>query len=204
MSSRNRLLAAVALAAFCATACPGVAWIPRAAAAEPRNLGEARNHYEFAEFSQALDICNELISAGTLAGNDLRDVYVLKARCLVNVGNHSMAQESFCSALKVDKAWRPAADLLTKDEQADFDLALAGCKLEAAPAVTPKPVPTIPSAITPSSAASGGKPWYKKPVFWVLGVAVIGGAVALAGGGSKGGDESAGPLPGFPPPPSGR
>jgi len=208
MISRKRLLAAVALAAFCSSVCPGISL-----AAEPGKLGEARNHYEFAEFNQALDICNQLITGGSLTGDDLRDVYVLKARCLVNVGNHSMAQESFCSALKQDKSWRPAPDLLTKDEQADFDLALAGCVLETAPApVKPapaKPAPAIsPAATAPATAPAPaeGKPWYKKPVFWVLGAAAIGGAVALAGGGSKGGGGSSptGPLPGFPNPPSGR
>ncbi len=199
MSRKSRALALAALGAFLVSVCP-----LGALAAEPQDLGQARNHYEFAEFNKALDICNALITGGTLTGSDLRDAYILKARCLVNLGNHSMAQESYCEALRTDKSWRPAPDLLTKDEQDVFDRTLASCVLETAPAPAPKPVPVVPPTIAPS-AAGESKPWYKKPVFWVLGAAVIGGAVALAGGGGgNGGGTPAGPLPGFPPPPTGR
>lgn len=206
-----RILGLAALAAFLTTVVPGGLWIRSAVAAETADLARAREHYDFAEFQPALDICNALIGGGALRGEALRDAYILKGRCLVNLGNHSIAREMFCEALRLDAAWRPEASVFPKEEQEDFDQAVAGCRLEPAPQAaptpasptTPAPKPTWqPSPVTAPPAAKGGKSFFAKPLGIVLIVAVAGGLAASLGGGGGGGDTPpAGPLPGFPPPP---
>ncbi len=200
-----RILGLTALTAFLATAAPGV-WLGVALAAEPADLARAQEQYDFAEFQPALDLCNALIAGGTLQGAALRDAYVLKARCLVNLGNHSIARDMFCEALRLDAAWRPEANLLPRDEQADFDQALAGCRIEPAAQAVPTPAAPAPKPTwqpTPIPAEKGGKSFFAKPLGIVLIVAVAGGLAASlgGGGGGDGGTTPAGPLPGFPPPP---
>ncbi len=199
-----RILGLAALTAFLTTVVPGGLWIRSALAAESPDLARAREHYDFAEFQPALDICNTLIGGGTLAGDALRDVYVLKARCLVNLGNHSIARDMFCEALRLDAGWRPEVNLLPREEQVDFDQALAGCRLDTAPqaAPTPAPAPKPTWQPTPIPAAKSGKSFFAKPLGIALIVAVAGGlAVSLGGGGGGGDTPPDGPLPGFPLPP---
>jgi hypothetical protein len=212
-----RILGLAALTGFLTTVVPGGLWIPSALAAESPDLAPAREHYDFAEFQPALDICNTLIGGGTLAGDALRDAYVLKARCLVNLGNHSIARDMFCEALRLDAGWRPEASLLPREEQVDFDQALAGCRFDTAPQASPTPAsPQAPAPApapkptwkpTPIPAAKGGKSFFAKPLGIALIVAVAGGlAVSLSGGGGDGGGGGgdptpSDPLPGFPLPP---
>ena len=201
-----RILGLATLIAFLATVAPGGLWIGAALAAGTPELAPAQELYDFADFQKALDICNEFISGGTLGGAALRDAYVLKARCLVNLGNHSIARDMFCEALRIDAGWRPEANVLPKDEQVDFDQAAAGCRSEAAPATvspeTPAPAPQPTWQPTPVQTGKGGKSFFAKPLGIALIVGVVGGlAMSLGGGGGDGETTPAGPLPGFPPPP---
>lgn len=204
-----RILGLAVLTAFMATVVPGGFWIGSALAAETPDLARAQEHYDFAEFQKALDICNPLIGGGTLRGTALREAYVLKARCLVNLGNHSIARDMFCEALRLDANWRPEASVFPKKEQEDFDQAVAGCRVEPAPqtAPTPAPKPTWqPTSVVVAPAGNGGKSFFVKPLGIALMVAVVGGLVVGLGGGGGGGGETppAGLLPGFPDHPGGR
>ena len=181
-----RAVAGVALAAFLLSVCPGVTLVSIARAADRQDLARAQEHYDFAEFGEALTLLNQLISEGGLKGDALRDAYVLKARCLVGQGHTSTALDAYCQALRLDPNWRPDPVVFPKDEIEVFERALDTCSLEAAPA--------------PKTAAAG-TPWYKKPIAWVAGGAAIIVGILVAGGG--GGDEGGGgnDLPPFPDPP---
>ena len=177
-------------------------------AADPREeLTKAEDYFLVADFTTALAKVDTLLNSGDLSGGTLRDAHILKARCEVGLAHRSSAVESFCDALRVEPGWRPDPDLFTKDELEVFEQARTSCAASTEPTkpTTPTSQPTTPpapkSGAMPASAAaeSGGKPFYKKPLFLVLGAAVVaGGVVALAGGG---GDESDPDLPGFPDPP---
>jgi hypothetical protein len=181
-----RTVAGVALTAFLLSICPGVTWVSAARAADRQDLARAQEHYDFAEFGEALTLLDQLIADGGLKGDALRDAYVLKARCLVGQGHTSTALDAYCQALRLDANWRPDPVVFPKDEIEVFERALDTCSLEAAP--------------PPKTAA--GTPWYKKPIAWVAGGAAIIVGVLVAGGG--GGDDGGGgtELPAFPDPPA--
>ena len=183
-----RGLAGLALTAFLVSVCPGAAWVPAALAADREDLARAQEHYDFAEFSQALSLLDGLIAEGGLRGDALRDAYVLKARSLVGLGHTATAMDAYCDALRMDANWRPDPVVFPKDEVEVFERALDTCSLDAA-------------APAQAAAGEGGTPWYKKPVAWVAGGAVLlVGILALGGGGDDdgGGGDS---LPDFPEPP---
>jgi hypothetical protein len=168
---------------------PGRAFVPPAAAQSPSDLSRARDHVDFAEYQEALAILTPLIESGNLSGTALRDAYILKARSHVGLGQNAQARAAFCSALKVDPDWEPDEVVYTQDEIAVFNAARQECTQTAM--VEP----------APAAAATGGTPWYAKPVTWVVGGVVLIGGILLASGGG-GGDETPPDQPiGDPPPP---
>jgi hypothetical protein len=178
-----RATAWVAVVMLLATVVPIPRLVSVASAQGAGDLARARDHVDFAEYSEALDVLNPLIRNGSLTGTALRDAYVLKARSHIGLGQNAAAEEAFCNALRTDPQWRPDRVVFTQDEIAVFDSAQADCMMAA-----------------PEQAATTGenKPWYSKPVTWVVaGVAVIGGILLLGGG-----DDETPPDPiGDPPPP---
>lgn len=180
-----RLMAGTLLAFFLMTVCPGVGWIPAAMATARQDLDRAQDLYDFAEFQQALELVTGLVDGKQLVGNNLRDAYILRARCAVGLGLEKMAQEDFCSVMNLDKNWKPDPVIFPKDEVALFNASRGNCTITTAKAA-------------PAATSGSSKPWYKKPVAWVVGgVVLIGGAALALGGG--GDDTPADPdLPGFP------
>ena len=182
-----RVTAAVLLVFFAATSCPGIAWIPTAMAAARQDLERAQDLYDFAEFQQALDLVTALIQGGQLTETEKRDAHILRARSSIGLGLNTQAKDDFCAVFMIDPTWKPDPVIFPQDEINVFNSSVAGCKVAEA-----KPAPE----------KSTSKPWYMKPVTWVVGGAVILGAVVLGGGG---GSDSPTPVPaleGFPDPPT--
>lgn len=186
-------LALLALLAFLSLPGPGLGVVGVALAQTVDDLERAREHYEFAEFDQALAILTRLIARPGETPQRLRDAYVLQARCQVGLGNRLSAEDSFCQALALDPDWRPDPIFYPRAEVEIFESARAGCPPQV---VAPAPAP----AVTPArpAAAKAAKPWYTKPVVWVGAAAVVVLAVVLAGGG---GDDKPESLPDPPDPP---
>jgi len=205
-SFARRPIAALVLVTFPSLLARDLVLAPTASAATPREeLTKAEDYFQVADFETALEKVDVLLKSGDLEGTLLRDAYILKARSELGLAHRAAAVDAFCSALKVDSAWRPDPDFYTNDEVQVFEQARASCSTAKTPEPAQKPLTTTKSeaekrekaAVTSSSES---KPWYKKPVFLgVIGAAVIGGVVlAAGGGGDDGGDED---LPGFPGPP---
>lgn len=204
----RRGLAAIALTALLSALGP-LPLTPAAEAAPGDELARAQEHYDFAEFEQALGILDGMIAAGRLAGDGLRDAQVLRARCLVGLGRDAEAQTAYCSALRIDRQWRPDEDIFPKVERDAFERALADCPLAPEPAAVTPPAAVAPPAgqIPPTKApvAKESKPWYTQPFAIIAGgVLLIGGVLGLAGGGGGDGGTAPQPLPDFPDPPTGK
>ena len=184
-----RPTAAAVLVAFALLVLPLPAWQGEARADALADLSAARNHYEFAEFDQGVTILQRLVTGKQLSGDSLRDAYILLARCQVGKGNEPQALDAFCSALCLDKTWRPDAIFFPQDEIETFNKALEACKC-AEQAAAPAPAK--------KDEEGGGMP---KWVYYAGGAVVLGLVAVLALGG--GDDANPGPsLPGFPDPPS--
>lgn len=185
-------LALFALLAYLALPGLGVGTVGAAFAQAADDLARAREHYEFAEFDQALAILDGMIARGGLADERRRDAHVLQARCHVGLGNSRLAAEAFCSALAIDPDWRPDSVFFPRSELDAFEAARARCP-EQEPAPEPAPV------VTPVAGNDGGSTaWYKKPIVWLGAAAAVVVAVVVAGGGDDDDDDS---LPGPPQPP---
>ena len=178
-----RLTAGSLLAFFLMAVCPVTGLVPAALATVRQDLDRAQDLYDFAEFQQAQELVTGLIDGGQLVGDNLRDAYILRARCAVGLGLEKMAQEDFCSVLALDRNWAPDPIVFPKDEVALFNASKGNC--------------TTVAAKAEPAGDSGGKPWFKKPVAWIIGgVVVVGGLVLALGGGD---DEVVDPdLPYFP------
>lgn len=182
-----RVTAGCLLAFFLITVCPVLDLVPAAMATPRQDLDRARDLYDFAEFQQALELVTGLIDGKQLSGTDLRDAYVLRARCAVGLNLHAMATDDFCQVMALDESWQPDPVIFPQDEIAAFQAAKGSCVKAAAD--EPKP------------AAEGGKAWYKKPIVWGAAAGGVLLAVLLLGGGDD--DEESGPALGdFPDPPS--
>lgn len=186
-SSAWRVTAGCLLAFFLITVCPVLELVPAAMATPRQDLDRAQDLYDFAEFQQALELVTGLIDGKQLSGTDLRDAYVLRARCAVGLQLDAVATEDFCEVMALDESWQPDPVTFPQDEIAAFQAAQGSC-VEAA-AKEPKP------------AAQGGKAWYKKPLVWGAAAGGVLLAVLLMGGG---GSDGAGEpdLTGFPDPPT--
>ncbi len=169
-----RLMAGSLLTFFLMATCPVTGWVPTAMATPRQDLDRAQDLYDFAEFQQALELVTGLIEGERLVGNDARDAFILRARCAVGLGLDKMAQEDFCSVLKLDKNWTPDPVVFPKDEVAVFNASVGQCDM-----VTTKAEP---------ADTGGGKAWYMSPVTWAVGGGAILLGVLLAGGG---GDDPA-------------
>ncbi len=186
-----RPTAAAVLVAFAMLVLPLPAWQGEARADALADLSTARDHYEFAEFDQGVAMLEKLVSGKQLSGESLRDAYVLLARCQVGKGNEPQALDAFCSAICLDRTWRPDAVFFPQDEIEVFTKALEGCKCGDQAAVPPP--------VKKDEDKGGGMP---KWVYYAGGAVVVGLVAVLAMGGG-GDDEPSGPsLPGFPDPPS--
>lgn len=185
------VLALLALLAFLALPGAGLGTAGVALAQVQDDLARAREHYEFAEFDQALAILARLIARSGEPAQRLRDAYVLQARCQVGLGNRLLAEDSFCEALALDPDWLPDPIFFPRSEVEVFESAKAGCP---ARVVQPEPV------VKPAPAPKQPKPWYMKPVVWAGAAGAVILAVVLLGGGDD--DEGPPSLPNPPPPPA--
>lgn len=182
-----RLTAGCLLAFFLITVCPIQELVPAAMATPRQDLDRAQDLYDFAEFQQALELVSGLIDGRQLTGKDLRDGYILRARCAVGLKLDTMAGEDFCAVMDLDPNWKPDPVTYPRDEIAAFNAAQGSC---------------VKVAAEPEPAKEGGKAWYKKPIVWGAAAGGVLLAVLLAGGG--GGDDSPSDpdLAGFPDPPT--
>ncbi len=180
-----RLLAGSLLTFFLMTICPGVALVPAALATARQDLDRAQDLYDFAEFQQALELVTGLIDGDQLVGNNARDAYILRARCAVGLGLDKMAQEDFCAVMEIDRAWKPDPVVFPQDEVNVFNSAVGQCDLA--------------KAKSEPADDGGGKAWYKKPVTWAIGGAVILVAVLVAASGGDDPEPADPDLANFPP-----
>jgi hypothetical protein len=194
----RRGVAALVLVTFTSFVARDLVFASAAYAATPREeLTKAEDYFQVADFQTALEKVDVLLKSGDLEGTLLRDAYILKARSQLGLAHRSAAVDAYCSALKVDPAWRPDPDFYTNDEIQVFEQARASCTAVKTTEPTEKPPTTTTQPAAP--AVSESKPWYKKPLYLgLIGAAVVGG-IALAAGG--GGDDEEADLEGFPPPP---
>ncbi len=181
-----RLTAGSLLAFFLITVCPIQELVPAAMATPRQDLDRAQDLYDFAEFQQALELTSSLIDGRQLSGNDLRDAYVLRARCAVGLRLDTVAAEDFCAVMDLDPGWKPDPVTFPQDEIAAFAGAQGSC---------------VKAAAEPEKASEGGKAWYKKPIVWGAAAAGVLVAVLLMGGGSDDNPVDP-PLNGFPDPPT--
>jgi hypothetical protein len=186
-------IALLALLAYLAAPGFGIGPLTGALAQTPDDLDRAREHYEFAEFDQALAILARVIDRPGQTPQRLRDAYVLQARCQVGLGNRNLAEDSFCEALALDPDWRPDPIFFPRSEVEVFESARTGC-----PPVAATPEPTV-KPVQPAPAPKTAKPWYMKPVVWAGAAAAVVVGVLVLGGGDD--DEAGPPLPDPPPPP---
>ncbi|MBD3220181.1 hypothetical protein GF314_02985 [bacterium] len=192
------LLALVVLVTYLTMPGLGFGGVPTALA-QTDDLQRAREHYEFAEFDQALAILDGMIAAGGQSDERMRDAQVLRARCHVGLGNANLAEEAFCEALAIDPDWRPDPVFFPRSEVEVFERARAACP---EPMAEEPAEPVVEAVPTPArEAQSQSTAWYKKPLVWVgAAAAVVVAAVALGGGGDDG-DDGPGDLPPPPDPP---
>jgi hypothetical protein len=147
-------------------------------------LTQAEDYFLVADYEGAIIRVDELIESKELSGNEMRDAWVLRARCNTGLGR-SQASTDFCSALRLDPAWRPNATTFTTQELRTFDAAQKDCG------------PNGDASYLPP-AMSSGTPWYKKKLVLgaLVGVAAGATVIALSGGDD---DEAGRPLlPEFP------
>jgi hypothetical protein len=190
-----RACARVLLVAFTVTMCPGFGWVPAAMADAGADLEQARYHFDFGEYDQAGALLTSAIEGGGLSGEDLRDAYVLRARCALAQGQATTAGDDFCEVIRMDGAWRPDPVEFTAAEVAGFEAAQANC-------AAPEPVVAPPPAEEKKS-----KGFFAKPIGWIVtGAVVVGGVILATGGGGDdgggGGGTPADPLADPPPPPA--
>jgi len=192
----NPLLVLVTLLAYLASPGFGVGGGASALAQTTDDLERAREHYDFAEFSEALAILDE-IPTEDQPEQRLRDLYILRARCQVGLGNSELAEDGFCAALAIDPDWRPDPVFFPSSEVVIFEQALDSC---------PEPEPVVPVvavAATESQPEKKSTPWYKKPIVWIGAAVVVVVAIVVVSSGDDNGDggDGDGDLPEFPPPP---
>jgi hypothetical protein len=167
---------------------------PAQAGSARDDLTRAEDYFLVADFGNALRMATGVIESGNLAGDDLRDAWVLRARCELASAYRTRATDSFCRALAIDPAWLPDRDLFTADEVEVFQQARERCP-------DARTSGTTPPAYLPPSAGSAGTPWYKKKLVWgAVGAAVVAGAVLAASGADDAG-AALNELPPLPPPP---
>lgn len=170
-----RACAGILLVAFTVTTCPGLGWVGAAYADARADMDQARYHFDFSEYAEAVELLNGVIASGDLSGDSLRDAYVLRARCAMALGQDTLARDDFCEVVQLDADWRPDPVEYTQDEVAGFNAAQADC-VQAAPE---------PAVAPPPEEDKGGTPFYAKPVVWIVAGAVVVGGVLLAGGGGS-------------------
>ncbi len=179
-SGARPAISVLALAAFVALPGPGLGTVTLAFAQTTDDLQRAQDHYDFAEFAQALAIVATVLASPDQPLERQRDAYILQARCQVGLDQRAQAENSFCAALALDPNWRPDPIFFPRAEILAFDAALAAC---------PPPPPDVPLAPAP------GKPWYKKPIVWAGAAAAVVLVLLLSG------DDDEEPLPDPPAPP---
>lgn len=88
------------------------------------DLAEANDWFTFGEFDKALDRANNLIDGKSLNGKDLRDAYILQARCLVALDRDEEAEKSFRQVIRIDPQWKPDPVLFTPEEMESYSAAV--------------------------------------------------------------------------------
>lgn len=186
--------------------------LPEARAFGTEELARAEERLMLSDYRGALEIVRDLLDSGALAGDDLRDAYVLLARCHVGRSLPSEAVEAFCTVLRLDPRWRPGPTF--DDEELRV---LEGARRFCGPASAPVLRGEVPGELFPDDSpdlrpehrpgpgpgvrlqAAEPVPWYRGP--WVL-AAVGGVATGLLLLTLTGADDHEVPaLPDFPPPP---
>jgi hypothetical protein len=187
----RKVMALLVLLTYLSAPGLGAGTVSSARAQTADDLERAREHYEFAEFDQALALLAWAIALPDETPQRLRDAYVLQARCQVGLGNRNLAEDSFCEALALDPDWRPDPIFFPRSELEVFESARVGC---------PPPTPVEPAPVVrPAPAPATAKAWYQKPVVWAAAAGAVILAVVLLGGGD---DDPPQTLPDPPPPPA--
>ena len=88
------------------------------------DLAEANDWFTFGEFDKALNRTNNLIDGNLLNGKELRDAYILQARCLVALDRDEEAEKSFRHVIGIDPQWQPDPVLFTPEETASYSAAV--------------------------------------------------------------------------------
>jgi hypothetical protein len=157
------------------------------AACDRAELDSAADHFNVADFRQALEIVDRMLAVCDLQGTLERDTYLLKARCHSGLNEPYSTVDAFCSVIGADPEWRPDPDFYTRAEIEAFQQAqVSGCA-------------TVETKKEEVDDGGGGIPT------WVWYATAGAGAVVLAlvlAGGDDGGGNGDGDLPDFPPPPN--
>jgi hypothetical protein len=184
---RSTLSRWVGRTAACATV---VAWAVGTSATSAfaetarEKLRQAEDYFLVADYEGAIARIDELIESKDLSGNERRDAWVLRARCNTGLGRNQ-ASTDFCSAMRLDPAWRPNATTFTDQEMRAFQLAEKDCG------------PKSDASYLPP-AMSSGTPWYKKKLVLGALVGVAAGATVIALSGGDDGEAGRPLLPEFP------
>ncbi len=170
-------------------------------------LQKAQESILFGEFDEALAMVESAIASGELEGGSLREAHVLAAQCHLEAGDDDALKQSICSAHIADPLWRPSTAILTEAEVTRFSEALRLCPKNSPKVSFPETIPVQTPSTEGEEDGDSGKPWFKRPLGWIVGgaAAAAGVAVVILGGG--GGDDAADPedpvgMGDFPDPPT--
>ena len=143
-------------------------------AANSEDLAEAEDWFTFGEYQKALNRTTSLLNENLLKGNDLRDGYVLQARCLVALDREDEAKDAFRQVIRTDPKWQPDPALFTAPEIAAYSEAVSEVLADSSAAGgTQAKVETTPPPTKNASMRKSG---------FFMGVAVS--AIALNGSGN--------------------
>lgn len=197
------------------------------AEAPEQALRAAQDSFLFGEYDAAAAGALHLIEKGGLPPALLREAHVLAAQCYLELGAEDAVDAAICAAHTVDPLWQPSSTVFTEREVIRFAAALRACPeapTRSAPVLerptdgTSSPSPNLtPGSQSPGSRAAlaspdstsqvagvppqAGRPWFRRPLSWIVGgAAAVGIAVLSLGsgdGGSPNGPEDSGNTDGM-------
>lgn len=111
---------------FCICFCLSVfaSFLPDEVKAEDYTLSRARNSFLYGDYQNALHTLNGFLQIKGHSIQELRDAYLLTARCLFALERFAEAKESYKEVLARDRLWRPEPERFTPPEIALFNEAL--------------------------------------------------------------------------------
>ena len=186
-----------------------ILWIPDAyGSSAEEQLRQAQDAFLFGDFSAAASGVISLVDQTGLSAALRREANLLAAQCYLELGDDAAVEAAICATHDADPLWQPSSDVLTEREVLRFSTALKGCPdapratgpvIEGPPASSPgipvgssvdatSSVRVDPAAVDPlgSSDEPGSRPWFRKPVTWIVGgaAAAVGIVLAMGGGGA--------------------